>query len=68
MAGIFFAYVGAFIRWLIGGRKKTIKYYYTGEGNNDFETTFGSSTLNRIIGFITTLIIICVLGYFSREN
>lgn len=65
---MFFAYIGAFIRWLIGGRKKSLKYYFIDEGNNDLEAAFGSSVLNRIIGFIATLVIICTLGYFSREN
>lgn len=64
MAGIFFGYLGAFIRWLIGGCKKTIKYYYNGEGNNDFETTFGSSTLNRIIGLVTTIVSMYLVGSF----
>ncbi|MFZ4798075.1 MAG: hypothetical protein ACOYMA_11320 [Bacteroidia bacterium] len=64
MAGMFFAYVGAFIRWLIGGRKNSIKYYFTEEGNNDFETAFGSSILNRMIGLITTIVLMFLLGSF----
>lgn len=66
MAGVIFAYIGAFTRWLFGGMRGSVKQRFIGDENDDPSLKFSSSVLNRIIGIIVFVVIIAVIGYFDR--
>lgn len=64
MVGFFFAYIGAVMRWLFSDRKKSINYFYTEEGDNDSESILGSSLWNRLIGIVTIVLLLFIVGSF----
>lgn len=67
MAGIFFAYIGAVTRWIIGGMRGSINEYFIGKKDDDLSKHFSESTLNRIIGIIVFLIVIATVGFALED-
>lgn len=66
MAGIIFAYIGAFTRWLLGGMKGSVTKYFIGDDDDDLSSHFSGATINRIIGIIVFIITIALIGYIQK--
>jgi len=68
IAGIAFAYIGSFVRWLFRGCKGTVMEIFLGKPEDDISRSFTDSVLNKLIGMTFTIIIIFTLGYLIRRG
>jgi hypothetical protein len=68
MAGIIFAYIGAFTLWMLRGFKGNIKDLFYGKEEDDLSTHLSSSILNKIVGLIVFIIVIAIIGYIQKTK